>query len=643
MPPTLSVPPTTNKMAAPLQQSRKDVIPAIFIVAKGLMNLGEPVYGLEVCRALQDVTGEIDAISCVQKCAGLWRITPKHKAARAKILQTGIVIRGHYISVLGRSPHLLNGVETIRLNISNIPYEIPDSDIKEALDKLGVKFGHGIQYEFYKDENKNFTKVKTGRRFVNMAKPSQPLPEMVKIADKYRAYLNYNRNDATLASGNSSEKDKQRSSHTPRPDICESEEDFDRRRLPPTPRLGSIESSEVLDNMPWPPTPSDWWNPPPGYDHTSDNESEDDCNRDQLPTPEGWLPGQRNGFPPKPKETVHTVPDMIMDYWKSRDHIRLNVQSHLETLHVNDNSNMSSIGEHDLNQAMDNFSGNGFWATPDLVDHDNSVDLPNKTIDLCEEEQDFLSPSSLKTLCEDIGVGIPMNSDDDNNLGIDITANTNTVPINILPNLAIDAVPSSSTGELSNSNVPQTLTSMAHHVPLPTSANDSWESIATPQSLKMGSLTTLELFNDDTQPKAIDISEQAAVAASLNTNLSIEADMLVVESGKSVSLSSGTGVNSTLNKENQPSIKSRRSRSLTKKKLVDSRKRSSSKRKGSPKETPKGKKSTKNKTSPKVNKTKQEKMSKDITSGVGGTTAVKSKSSDFFDNWLNHQVRTSPT
>ena len=603
------------------------------------MNLGEPVYGLEICRALQDVTGEIDAISCVQKCEGLWRITPKHKVARAKILQTGLVIRGHYISVLGKSPHLLNGVETIRLNISNIPYEIPDSDIKDALDQLGVKFGHGIQYEFYKDENKNFTKVKTGRRFVNMAKPSQPLPEMVKIAEKYRAYLNYNRKDATLASGNSSEKEKQRSSPTPRPDICESEEEFDRRRLLSTPRLGSIESSEVLDNIPWPPTPTNWWNPPPGYDHTSDNESEDDCNRDQLPTPEGWLPGQRNGFPPKPKETVHTVPDMIMDYWKSRDHIRLNVQSHIEMLHVNGNTNMSPTGEYDLNQAMDNFSGNGFWATPDLVDHDKNVDLPNKNIDCCEEEEDFLSQSSLKTLCEDIGVGIPMNSGEDNNLGTDIIANT--VTINILPNPAIDAVPSSSTGELSNSNVPQTLTSMAH-VPLPTSSNDSWESTATPQSLKVGSITTFDLFDDDTQPKALDKSEQAAVVATLNPNLSIEADMLVVESGKSVSLASGTMVNSTLYKENQPSIKSRRSRSLTKKKLVDSRKRSSSKRKGSPKETPKGKKSTKNKTSPKVNKTKQEKMSKDITSGVGGT-AVKSKSSDFFDSWLNQQVRTSPT
>ena len=246
-------------MAEPLlRQSRKDVVPSMFIVAKGLQNLGEPVYGLEICRALQKITGELDAV-CVQKIEGLWRITAKSKKTdRAKILLTGLEIRGHSVAVLSKSPRLLNGLETVRLNISNIPYEIPDADIKDALDQLGIKFGQGIQYEFYKDEKNNFTKVKTGRRFVNMAKPSQPLPEMVKIADKYRAYLQYNRKVVHATSSSDpavgSEKDRQRSNPDPRLDGY-FEEDFEKWcSIPiPTPGLGSFEPSEDIEPR-WPPT-----------------------------------------------------------------------------------------------------------------------------------------------------------------------------------------------------------------------------------------------------------------------------------------------------------------------------------------------------------------------------------------------------
>ena len=414
-------------MAVPLKQSRKDVIPAVFIVSKGLQNLGDPVYGLEICRALQNVTGETDSISCVQKCEGLWRITPKHKAARLNILQTGIVIRGHYISVLGKSPYLLNGTETIRLNISNIPYEIPDSEIKEALDQLGVKFGHGIQYEFYKDEKKNFTKVKTGRRYVNMAKPSQPLPEMVKIADKFRAYLNYNRKEthATPPSepGNGSEKDRQRSNPTPRPEGKKSKEDFDRQRSNiapqpdsntismyfeedfetwqsnplPVPSLGSIErqSNEDRDSVSWPPTPSGWWDPPPGYvayqDHTSDNESEVDLGINQISTPNGWLPGVRQGFPPR--QTL--ISDMILDYWKSRDHVRLNIQSYVDVLYENDNTS-----KYDQAIAIDTWTGTGFWATPDPSLNKGNVTPTNNSSAESECEFEVSSQTSLKTVCK---------------------------------------------------------------------------------------------------------------------------------------------------------------------------------------------------------------------------------------------------
>ena len=302
-----------------ITQSRKsDVTPAVFIVASSLQNLGAPVYGLEIVRAIQD-TGELDDIICVQKSQGIWRITPKTKSDRTKLLLSGITIRGHAITVLNSSPRLVNGMETIRLNIGNVPYETPDSEVQAALDILGLKFGSSIQYEFYKDEKKNPTKVKTGRRWVSIVKPAQPLPEWVKVADTFRAYLQYNRKDAHGTDQKVDSDPKPKQNHS------DSDEDHNNGtnlawawppqscRKPDTgndlnQNLTNDQSDDdlnTLNNLKWPPTPSGWWKgPDPGLNQAppADYEAED-LNLSNLPTATplfGWQPGPREGFPPSP-------------------------------------------------------------------------------------------------------------------------------------------------------------------------------------------------------------------------------------------------------------------------------------------------------------------------------------------------------
>ena len=669
-------------MAAPLRQSRKDVIPAIFIVSKGLQNLGEPVYGWEICRALQDVTGETDSISCVQKCEGLWRITPKHKAARLKILQTGLVIRGHYISVLSKSPYLLNGTETIRLNISNIPYEIPDSDITEALKQLGVKFGHGIQYEFYKDEKKNFTKIKTGRRYVNMAKPSQPLPEMVKIADKYRAYLNYNRKDthATPPSdpgnSNGSEKDRQCSNPDPRSESSKSKEDFDRQRSNHAPQpdsmyfeedfetwqsnplhvpsLGSLERqpSEDRDSVSWPPTPSGWWDPPPGYvayqNHTSDNESEVDLGINQSSTPNGWMPGVRQGFPPR--QTL--ISDMILDYWKSRDHVRLNIQSHIDVLYEND-----STSKHD--QDIDTWTSTGFWATPDPVVHDSCL-IKGKLIptSISSEECEFetSSQTSLKTVWKR-------------------TESQLVRPISITPTTERSELLSNTISEsrrcrsdqdsilIDPCNTPSTadtLPGLLDPATVTCSPDTSCEQyIITPSYVgEPGSFNdnAMKGIDNDTcsQPlteSSVDYTQQS-VLETLDSDT--HKDHTVARSAQQITYSPSNPQTKKVLRDQSTlddflSCNTRRARSLTKEVNSESRKRSSSKRKvRSPLEdTPKGKRPTKSKNSPKSSKKQGRGLGKDKVSRVGaslgGENNVDAHSSAFFDRWLNEQVSTSPT
>ena len=83
-----------------IKQSRKDVTPAAYVVASALQNLGRPVYGLEISRAIQDITGKPPV--CVQKAEGIWRLTTNTKGERALLLQSGITIREHSFSVLDR-------------------------------------------------------------------------------------------------------------------------------------------------------------------------------------------------------------------------------------------------------------------------------------------------------------------------------------------------------------------------------------------------------------------------------------------------------------------------------------------------------------------------------------------------------------
>ena len=170
---------------------QKSIIPAMYVLPKSLLELGDdPVYGREICKSIEMVTGEY-SVECVQKVDGKWRLTVKTKGERASILQHGLSIRGHSVQVLGRSPTLINGEESVRLMIANVPYEVSDEEIRKALAKLQISMGAEIHWENYQDESKKWLKAKTGRRYVFMQPPDKPLPNFVSVAGRHRAYLSY--------------------------------------------------------------------------------------------------------------------------------------------------------------------------------------------------------------------------------------------------------------------------------------------------------------------------------------------------------------------------------------------------------------------------------------------------------------------
>ena len=652
------------------QSIKADVIPAVFVVASGLQNLGAPVYGLEIVRAIQKITGELDKLDdviCVQKSQGLWRINLKTKTDRANLLLRGLTIRGHSISVLSKSPRLVNGMQTIRLNIGNVPFEIPDHEVKAALEILGLTFGSQIQYEFYKDEEDEPTNVKTGRRYVSIATPSQPLPEWVKVADKYRAYLQYNRKKVH---GTDKKDSDPKANH-----------------------LGSDINDSESDDLRWPPTPSGWWKEPRGYhrsQNTPPNNGEEDISNLPSVAPYEWIPGPRQGFPPMPLTRVN----------QPVSEARLGMQASLKTLLGSNNADNLQTGD-DLQQTMNTLSG-GFWsaepqrviqeeiASPiqdSMVIDNNQLSNLNSDKSMSEEEYNFLSQTSLKTLCEDIGIiHVPIDDDEvgrtpsQNPLAgndelistVSVGIDLDTVPVN--GNMLSSHSICSESGVFSDAKVSNTNGS---DVPLPSSPNTSqdwWYDTAHAPTVKLNNFSDITLMNDDTLHHALD-AEIGAITANEHVPVKLSStegntdedkrenptlrDHPIVES---VTQSSGSETHSISMETHQQDIclggqltidnftlkKSSRSRSLTKEEILENRKRSSSKRRlGSPKETSLGKRSAKNKSSPKSKKkkskgNKRDKVTKDASSGVRDTAAAV-QSNEYFDNLLNKQASTTPT
>ena len=291
---------------------------------------------------------------------------------------------------------------------------------------------------------------------------------------------------------------------------------------------------------------------------------------------------------------------------------------------------------------------------------DEAVIIDSTLLSGCEEELDFLSRTSLKTLCEDIGiVHIPIDNDD---AGITESHNSQEGSDELVSNLAVST-------DLYAAPVQEQSRKNGSDVPLPTSLSDSIDCYdkATIQTDQISNISDKDIVNGESVHQ--DLEADASVLtpnklAQLNDKSKrgnpTSKDLSVVES---VTPSSGSETNSTHRNDThkqevclggQPTIdnftvnKSLRSRSLTKEEISISRNRSASNRRlVSPKETPIGKRSAKNKTSPnpktkKSKASKKDNKTKDVTSSVEDS-AIDSQSSEHFDYWLNKQVRTTPT
>ena len=130
--------------------------------------------GFEICEAMTEVCNvKYSDINGATKMSGLWRLGlkgPNSHLARASILASGLELRGHMIPVLSKNPFHINGQETNRLVISNLPFSVSNDALKGALVDLGLQLGSSeIKWEMYKDSKRNLTGFKNGKRVIHIA------------------------------------------------------------------------------------------------------------------------------------------------------------------------------------------------------------------------------------------------------------------------------------------------------------------------------------------------------------------------------------------------------------------------------------------------------------------------------------------
>ena len=171
-------------MAAPTTEH----VPPVYLMCRNLPAAEQKEYTVvEICSAAELVTGYGKIEGC-QRIGGLWRLYANNSDSRVELLTQGLVLRGHSVTPRDKNPFIVensNGedreIPATRLTVGNIPLSYNNEDIIKVIEKLNIKARSRLMDERARDERGKLTRWKTGRRFIYIDVPAQPLPKTVKI------------------------------------------------------------------------------------------------------------------------------------------------------------------------------------------------------------------------------------------------------------------------------------------------------------------------------------------------------------------------------------------------------------------------------------------------------------------------------
>ena len=160
------------------------VEPVLFLNTEVKQESGSWLGTLEICIAVCNVVADESVAEGAQRIGGLWRIYLTDEEARVNLLCTGISLRGQQITLRDKNPFLhagLEGADTTRLFVRNIPLSFDNAEIEKSLKSRGVQMIGSLKYARARTAAGKLTNFKTGDRFVDIIVPKKPLPQKLAM------------------------------------------------------------------------------------------------------------------------------------------------------------------------------------------------------------------------------------------------------------------------------------------------------------------------------------------------------------------------------------------------------------------------------------------------------------------------------
>ena len=163
-------------------------IPPVFVVNNQLPAFDEKLFTTaEICAAAEKRCG-FETIEGAQRIGALWRIYPRSSEARRKLQIEGFILRGLHVEVKDRNPFIITSPDgtqreilATKLTVSNFPLSFSDDEILQAISAMGVNLRSRLIHEKDRDSRGRLTHWKTGRRFVYIEVPKDPLPKSLEV------------------------------------------------------------------------------------------------------------------------------------------------------------------------------------------------------------------------------------------------------------------------------------------------------------------------------------------------------------------------------------------------------------------------------------------------------------------------------
>ena len=127
------------------------------------------------------------------KFGRIWKVIMSSIEYRAAIAGKSMSVDGKVITFLSKDPTVLvdregNVIESTRISISGLPINIPNGQLADSLEKLGVQFRSGLKFENAKNKDGSQSRFLNFRRFAYVDTPKSPFPPKFKVGP-HQAFL----------------------------------------------------------------------------------------------------------------------------------------------------------------------------------------------------------------------------------------------------------------------------------------------------------------------------------------------------------------------------------------------------------------------------------------------------------------------